>query len=88
MSNTLVAPVPAPPWRLIDGEALATLRELPSDSVEAVITDPPYSSGGQFRGDRRAHRQEVRAERHEGRPPRLRWRQPRPATLSRAIVLE
>jgi site-specific DNA-methyltransferase (adenine-specific) len=34
------------------GDALAILRELPDASVDAVITDPPYSSGGQFRGDR------------------------------------
>lgn len=34
------------------GEALALLHELDSESVDAVVTDPPYSSGGQFRGDR------------------------------------
>jgi len=34
------------------GDALAVLRDLPDASVDAVITDPPYSSGGAFRGDR------------------------------------
>lgn len=34
------------------GEALAVLAALPSSHVDAVIADPPYSSGGQFRGDR------------------------------------
>lgn len=34
------------------GDALALLRELPDGVVDSVITDPPYSSGGQFRGDR------------------------------------
>lgn len=34
------------------GDALAVLRELPTASVDAVITDPPYSSGGMVRGDR------------------------------------
>jgi site-specific DNA-methyltransferase (adenine-specific) len=34
------------------GDALAVLAGLPAGSVDAVITDPPYSSGGQFRGDR------------------------------------
>jgi len=34
------------------GNALEVLRAIPSESVDAVITDPPYSSGGQFRGDR------------------------------------
>lgn len=37
---------------IIRGEALDVLRSLPSESVAGVITDPPYSSGGQFRGDR------------------------------------
>lgn len=37
---------------LYHGDALAVLRELPAASVDAVITDPPYSSGGMVRGDR------------------------------------
>ena len=40
--------------QLIHGEALATLRTLPSHSVDAIITDPPYSSGGMTRGERTA----------------------------------
>ncbi len=39
-------------WRVECADALAFLRGLESESVDAVITDPPYSSGGQFRGDR------------------------------------
>lgn len=38
--------------RIINGEALAVLQTLDTASVDAVITDPPYSSGGMFRGDR------------------------------------
>jgi site-specific DNA-methyltransferase (adenine-specific) len=34
------------------GDSLRVLRELPSETVDAVITDPPYSSGGMTRGDR------------------------------------
>lgn len=34
------------------GDCLAVLRELPTASIDAVITDPPYSSGGMVRGDR------------------------------------
>jgi len=37
---------------LYGGDALAVLPSLPSASVDAVITDPPYSSGGMVRGDR------------------------------------
>ncbi len=40
--------------RLYQGDALHLLRALPEGSVDAVITDPPYSSGGMFRGDRNA----------------------------------
>lgn len=34
------------------GEALGILQSLPSESVDALITDPPYSSGGFTRSDR------------------------------------
>jgi site-specific DNA-methyltransferase (adenine-specific) len=37
---------------LILGDALEVLPTLAEGSIEAVITDPPYSSGGAFRGDR------------------------------------
>lgn len=39
---------------LYQGDALAVLRELPTASVDALVTDPPYSSGGMYRGDRMA----------------------------------
>jgi len=39
---------------LYHGDALGVLRELPEASVDAVVTDPPYSSGGMVRGDRMA----------------------------------
>lgn len=32
--------------RVIEGDALLVMRDIPSTSVDAVITDPPYSSGG------------------------------------------
>jgi site-specific DNA-methyltransferase (adenine-specific) len=34
------------------GEALDVLRHLPLASIDVLLTDPPYSSGGMFRGDR------------------------------------
>lgn len=37
---------------LYRADALAVLRDLPTASVDALITDPPYSSGGMVRGDR------------------------------------
>lgn len=52
---------PRDPWRLAysdeasrlyQGEALTMLRAMPSESIDLLATDPPYSSGGLFRGDR------------------------------------
>jgi len=40
------------PNTIIHTDALTVLRQLQPDTVDALITDPPYSSGGQFRGDR------------------------------------
>lgn len=37
-------------WKLYAGEALAALHHI--GPVDAVVTDPPYSSGGMVRGDR------------------------------------
>jgi len=37
---------------LYQGDALSFLQSLPSDSVDLIATDPPYSSGGLFRADR------------------------------------
>ncbi len=39
-------------WAVEQGDALDLLLSLPADSVGAVVTDPPYSSGGMYRGDR------------------------------------
>jgi site-specific DNA-methyltransferase (adenine-specific) len=39
-------------WAVVEGDALAVLAALPDACVDAVVCDPPYSSGGQFRGDR------------------------------------
>jgi site-specific DNA-methyltransferase (adenine-specific) len=41
-------------WSVIKADALDLLRALPDESIDALITDPPYSSGGAFRGDRAA----------------------------------
>ncbi|MFC5187121.1 DNA-methyltransferase [Actinomadura harenae] len=36
----------SPTWTLHNGDALAVLPTLPDASVDCVITDPPYNSGG------------------------------------------
>lgn len=40
--------------QIIHGDCLQILPEIPNDSVDAVITDPPYSSGGLTSGERSA----------------------------------
>ncbi len=37
---------------LYHGDSARLLAELPAGTFGALLTDPPYSSGGQFRGDR------------------------------------
>ena len=39
-------------WSILGGDSLLVLPTLADESVDAVITDPPYSSGGMYRGDR------------------------------------
>ncbi|MFF4529463.1 DNA-methyltransferase [Streptomyces sp. NPDC001407] len=40
------------PFSLHQGDALSVLASLPDDSVDAVITDPPYNSGGRTAKER------------------------------------
>jgi len=37
---------------IVQGDCLAVMADWPENSVDLVLTDPPYSSGGQFRSDR------------------------------------
>ncbi|WP_067522459.1 DNA-methyltransferase [Endozoicomonas ascidiicola] len=37
---------------LHQGDCLQIMMQMPGDSVDGIITDPPYSSGGMFRSDR------------------------------------
>ncbi|GAB7080829.1 DNA-methyltransferase [Megalodesulfovibrio paquesii] len=39
--------------KVFQGEAVTVLRDLPAASVDAVVTDPPYSSGGTHASARR-----------------------------------
>ena len=39
-------------YTLHHGDCLELMRAMEADSIDAVVTDPPYSSGGMFRGDR------------------------------------
>jgi site-specific DNA-methyltransferase (adenine-specific) len=39
-------------WRIVQGDCLTALPTIPAASVDAVIADPPYSSGGFTRDDK------------------------------------
>jgi len=41
-------------WAVVHGDCLDVMRQLPDGCVDAVVADPPYSSGGAFRSDRNA----------------------------------
>jgi site-specific DNA-methyltransferase (adenine-specific) len=42
------------PWSLLSGDALTILPTLEPESFDAIVTDPPYASGGLRTTDRRA----------------------------------
>lgn len=48
----LELPTDSDPVKVYQGDCLSLLRDLPDGVFDAVITDPPYSSGGMTRGDR------------------------------------
>jgi len=37
---------PPPPWTLYQGDALRRLAALKPESIDAIVTDPPYCAGG------------------------------------------
>lgn len=39
-------------WFVWEGDALEALRLVPDNAIGALVTDPPYSTGGMMRGDR------------------------------------
>lgn len=39
-------------WCVVEDDSMRVLARLPRACVDLVLTDPPYSSGGMFRGDR------------------------------------
>lgn len=40
--------------QLLHGDCLELMKDIPDGSVDMVLADPPYSSGGLFAGDRKA----------------------------------
>lgn len=58
-------------WRVERGDSLSLVRAIPDDTIDALITDPPYSSGGMWKRDKEGassskYLQSVRGGGHEG----------------------
>lgn len=51
----------SPSWNLIEGEALNTLAGLEDESVDLVLTDPPFSSGGRRENARSMRKSMIRS---------------------------
>ncbi|HEY1186798.1 MAG TPA: DNA methyltransferase [Gemmata sp.] len=64
-------PTESDPVRVVMGDSLVALRALPGGCAGAVITDPPYSSGGMVRADRVNHTTDEKytVKQHQGRRP-------------------
>ncbi len=43
---------PLPTWEIIHGDALKVLGEYKPGTFDAVITDPPYASGGRTQAEK------------------------------------
>jgi site-specific DNA-methyltransferase (adenine-specific) len=57
-------------WCVLEGDSLAMLAALPDGCIDATITDPPYSSGGAFRGDRaKSTDSKYTGTQHQGKRP-------------------
>ena len=41
-----------PKWTILQGDALKLLRDFAPGTFDAVITDPPYASGGRTQGEK------------------------------------
>lgn len=57
-------------WDVYHGDMLRLLMDWPGGTVDGIVTDPPYSSGGMTRGDRAgvALDKYVRSENRDVRP--------------------
>lgn len=54
-------------YQIFNGDCLAELQNIPDASIDMVLTDPPYSSGGLFAGNRkRDTRTKYCSKEHEG----------------------
>lgn len=58
-----------PQWEIIRGDALQLLRDYPASSFDAVITDPPYASGGRTQAEKNKSTAQKYSSMGENAPP-------------------
>lgn len=58
-----------PVWNLIQGDALKVLSSFPPNTFDAVITDPPYASGGRTQAEKNKSTAKKYSSMGESAPP-------------------
>lgn len=58
-----------PKWEIIQGDALSLLRSYPAGSFDAIITDPPYASGGRTQAEKNKSTSQKYSSMGENAPP-------------------
>ena len=58
-----------PKWEIIYGDALSLLRSYPAGSFDAIITDPPYASGGRTQAEKNKSTAQKYSSMGENAPP-------------------
>ena len=58
-----------PKWEIIHGDALSLLRSYPAGSFDAIITDPPYASGGRTQAEKNKSTAQKYSSMGENAPP-------------------
>ena len=67
MSDNITAIRPS--WEIIHGDALKVLREFDPNTFDAVITDPPYASGGRTQAEKNKSTDKKYSSMGESAPP-------------------
>ncbi len=61
--------IPEKPWEIIHGDALQHISQFAPNTFDAVITDPPYASGGRTQAEKKKSTPEKYSSMGENAPP-------------------
>lgn len=68
-------------WSILQGDALKVLGTFAPNTFDAVITDPPYASGGRTQAEKNKSTARKYSSMGENAPPPFRWGRQGPALL-------